>query len=89
MQDTESTRTDSPHDLAEPIDRSEHSGQDPAVTGQGQSKSLQPKCAENALTDSVLNAVRSDADLAAVVEAWASLPDAMKAGILAMVKAAK
>jgi hypothetical protein len=29
-----------------------------------------------------------DAELAAVIEAWPSLPDAIKAGILAMVKAA-
>ena len=28
-------------------------------------------------------------DLAAVIEAWASLPDAIRAGIVAMVKASK
>ena len=31
---------------------------------------------------------RTDPDLAAVVEAWPDLPEALKAGILAMVKAA-
>jgi hypothetical protein len=30
-----------------------------------------------------------DADLAAVVEAWATLPEPIKAGVLALVKAAK
>ena len=32
--------------------------------------------------------VLRDADLAAVVAAWPNLPDAVKAGIVAMVKAA-
>jgi len=31
---------------------------------------------------------KTDPDLAAVVEAWPELPDAIRAGILAMVKAA-
>ncbi len=31
---------------------------------------------------------KTDPDLAAVVEAWPDLPEALKAGILAMVKAA-
>ncbi len=31
----------------------------------------------------------SDPDLASVIDAWAFLPDAVKAGILAMVRAAK
>ncbi len=31
----------------------------------------------------------ADADLRAVVEAWATLPPAVRAGILAMVKAAR
>ncbi len=33
--------------------------------------------------------VITDPDLAAVVEAWPDLPEAIKAGILAMVKAAR
>jgi hypothetical protein len=36
-----------------------------------------------------LPAAPTDPDLAAVVEAWPELPDALKAGILAMVKAFK
>jgi hypothetical protein len=31
---------------------------------------------------------RIEPDLASIVEAWATLPDALKAGIVAMVKAA-
>ena len=32
---------------------------------------------------------KTDPDLAAVVEAWPDLPEALKAGIVAMVKAAR
>jgi hypothetical protein len=35
------------------------------------------------------NPTTIDADLAAVVGAWGTLPDALRAGILAMVRAAK
>jgi len=34
------------------------------------------------------DACKTDPDLAAVVEAWTELPEAIKAGILAMVEAA-
>jgi hypothetical protein len=34
------------------------------------------------------DACQTDTDLARIVEAWPGLPDAIKAGILAMVKAA-
>jgi hypothetical protein len=32
---------------------------------------------------------KNSPDLATIIDAWATLPDALKAGILAMVKAAK
>ena len=35
------------------------------------------------------NSIPIDADLAAVVEAWQTLPEPIKAGILAMIQAAK
>jgi hypothetical protein len=39
--------------------------------------------------DSASNRQPADPDLADVVNAWPSLPEALKAGIVAMVKAAK
>jgi len=33
--------------------------------------------------------LRKDTDLQAIIDAWSTLPDAVKAGILAMVKASK
>jgi hypothetical protein len=50
-----------------------------------ESDSIRPPTAtKNAPSDRVV----ADADLAAVVDAWPGLPEAIKAGILAMVKAA-
>jgi hypothetical protein len=52
-------------------------------------------CPDNSLQQSPIqgeavwpNSGPMDADLAAVVEAWPTLPEAIKAGILAMVRAA-
>ena len=41
-----------------------------------------PNATEIATTDSIV----ADPDLAAVVKAWPELPEALKAGILAMIK---
>jgi len=40
------------------------------------------------LSDAECDAYLNDADLEAVVSAWAKLPSALKAGIVAMVRAA-
>ncbi len=39
--------------------------------------------------DALAPALRTDADLRAVVKAWSGLDDAVRAGILAMVRASK
>ena len=45
---------------------------------------------QRSLAPSLIHDVRqTDPDLAAVVHAWADLPDAIKAAIMAMVKAAR
>ncbi len=50
----------------------------PSLAAQGKRAARNQPCLDDA----------QDPDLAAVVEAWPELPEAMKAGIVAMVKAA-
>ena len=45
--------------------------------------------AENVLPSCLPDSTHNDPDLAAVVKAWPDLPEAVKAGILAMVKASQ
>ena len=50
---------------------------------------VRPLRATRGATRSCQDDVTTDLDLAAVVEAWPELPEALRAGILAMVKAAR
>jgi hypothetical protein len=45
--------------------------------------------ADKRLADSLADLAQNDPDLAGVIRAWPELPDGIKAGIMAMVKAAK
>ena len=56
---------------------------------QRQSKQSLMKNAERVLAACLARIRENRPDLAAVVEAWDSLPEAVKAGILAMVEAAR
>ena len=55
------------------------------------SHSATSSCEHNAeaLTGPLAETIRNDADLRAVVDAWPTLPDAVKVGILAMVRASR
>ena len=53
-----------------------------------QSDPLRPSTATENATRSCQADVTTDPDLAAVVTAWSDLPDAIKAGIVAMVRTA-
>ena len=61
------------------VDRCQDSVTDATTTGY--------ESADGALTDSLTDIFRKHTDLAAVVAAWAELPEAVRAGIVAMVKA--
>jgi len=52
------------------------------------SASIRPLTATQNATHPCQSAVTNDPALAAVVDAWPELPEALKAGIVAMVKAA-
>ena len=55
----------------------DNSLQQSPILGEAESEAVSP------------NSGPTDAELAAVVDAWPGLPDAIEAGILAMIKAAK
>ena len=55
----------------------------------GVSKVLYPKSVPCRQSEPVMDSHNLPADLAAVVDAWDNLPEPIKAGILAMVKASK
>jgi len=54
-----------------------------------ESGSIRPLTATQSATHPCQPAVTTDPDLAAVVDAWPELPEAIKAGIVAIVKAAR
>jgi hypothetical protein len=64
----------------------------PAECSQGHSKSCLKNCGqqnpESVLASCLALLAEKDPDLAALLTAWPMLPDALKAGIVAMVKAA-
>ena len=63
-------------------------GQNPQATESTKTYETPDPCACPSLCQNRAQNAPVDADLAAVVGAWADLPQAIKAGIVAMVKAA-
>ncbi len=78
MNTGEATRTPDLRIMRPPLDSvNGHDGKDLRQAG--------PPVADHLPNDTC----KTDLDLAAVVDAWPDLPEALKAGILAMVKAAR
>ena len=66
-----------------PSSTQEHSGQ-----GSGQIETARDTSRLPTATESAASLSMADRELAAIVDAWESLPEAVRAGIVAMVKAA-
>ena len=64
-----------------------HSAETPANTGVSEGGSATPSYSASYSTPNPAPEAPTDPDLAAVVAAWADLPTAIRAGIVAMVKA--